>query len=119
MSNIPNPTRGEVWTVDLNPTRGREQAGHRPALIISADELNASPRGLVVIVPIGGTARRLPTHVALMPPEGGVDKPSYAMVEQVRSISKDRLDRRFGAIKRATMDEVVVRLRWLLELGSN
>ena len=46
------PLRGEVWLVDLDPTRGREQAGKRPALVISTNEFNGSPADLVVIVPI-------------------------------------------------------------------
>ena len=42
------PARGDVWLIDLNPTRGREQAGRRPALIVSVDEFNSGYAGLVV-----------------------------------------------------------------------
>jgi mRNA interferase MazF len=44
---VPTPNRGEVWLVDLNPIRGREQAGRRPALVVSVDEFNNGPADLV------------------------------------------------------------------------
>ncbi|WP_165235119.1 type II toxin-antitoxin system PemK/MazF family toxin [Aquisphaera insulae] len=111
-----SPARGEIWDVDLSPTVGREQAGRRPALIVSDDALNSGPRGLVVVIPITGTARGLPSHVPVIPPEGGLIKPSVIMVEQVRAISKDRLGRRYGATTKATMDRVDRILRIILGL---
>jgi len=47
---VPVATRGEIWTVDFSPTVGHEQAGRRPALVISVDELNQSPAELLGIV---------------------------------------------------------------------
>jgi mRNA-degrading endonuclease toxin of MazEF toxin-antitoxin module len=78
-SGVVSPVRGEVWEVNLNPTVGHEQAGRRPALIVSDNALNSGPRGLVVVVPITGTARGLPTHVPVVPPHGGLTKPSVIM----------------------------------------
>ena len=105
-SGAASPARGDIWEVDLNPTVGREQAGRRPVLIVSDNALNRSPRGLVVVIPVTGTSRGLPTHVPIIPPEGGLTKPSVMMTEQVRSISKDRLVRRHGAVTQATMSQV-------------
>jgi mRNA interferase MazF len=102
--------------VDLNPTIGREQSGRRPVLIVSDDALNSSPRGLVVVIPITGTSRGLPTHVPVVPPEGGLTKPSMMMTEQIRSISKDRLRRRYGVVTNATMRQVDEVLRIVLSL---
>ena len=113
-SGVVSPRRGEIWEVDLNPTVGREQAGRRPALIVSDDALNSGPRGLVVVIPVTGTARGLPTHVPVIPPDGGLTKPSVVMTEQVRSVSKDRLGRRYGAVTQATMDQVDRILRIVL-----
>lgn len=115
-SGVVNPARGEIWEVDLNPTVGREQSGHRPVLIVSDNALNSSPRGLVVVIPVTGTARGLPTHILVSPPEGGLTKPSVIMTEQVRSVSKDRLGRRYGVVTQATMDQVDRILRILLGL---
>lgn len=111
-----SPARGEIWEVDLNPTVGREQAGRRPVLIISDNALNSSPRGLVIVIPVTGTSRGLPTHVSINPPEGGLAKSSVMMTEQVRSISKDRLIRRHGVVTPATMSQVDQILRIVLGL---
>jgi mRNA interferase MazF len=105
-SSANSPRRGEVWGVDLDPTRGREQAGIRPALIVSDDALNGGPRDLVIICPITGTDRGIPTHVPVAPPEGGLSRPSAIMVEQVRAVSTSRLGRRGGEVTPETMGQV-------------
>ncbi|HEV3121009.1 MAG TPA: type II toxin-antitoxin system PemK/MazF family toxin, partial [Isosphaeraceae bacterium] len=115
-NNGAGPARGEVWTVNLDPTVGREQAGLRPVVIVSVDDLNNSPRGLVIIAPVTGTFRALPTHIAVVPPEGGLKKPSVVMAEQVRAVSKVRLGRRLGILRQATMGRVEEHLRMLLGL---
>ena len=115
-SGVASPARGEIWEADLNPTVGREQSGRRPVLVASDNALNSGPRGLVVVIPITGTARGLPSHVPVTPPDGGVTKPSVIMTEQIRSVSKDRLGGRYGVITRATMDQVERVLRIVLGL---
>ena len=85
------PQRGEIWLVDLDPTRGREQAGRRPALILSVDRFNAGPADLVVVVPLTKTIRAIPTHVVIHPPDGGVQLDSAILCEAVRSVSRQRL----------------------------
>jgi mRNA interferase MazF len=115
-SGVASPARGEIWEVDLSPTVGREQSGRRPALIISDNALNSGPRGLVVAIPVTGTARGLPTHIPVLPPNGGLTKPSVIMTEQVQSVSKDRISRRFGVVSQVTMDQVDRILRMVLGL---
>lgn len=115
-SGAASPARGEIWEVDLNPTVGREQSGRRPVLVVSDNALNSGPRGLVVVIPVTGTARGLPTHIPVTPPDGGLTKPSVIMTEQVRSVSKDRLGRRHGVVTQATMDQVDRTLRIVLGL---
>jgi mRNA interferase MazF len=110
------PFRGDVWNVDLNPTRGREQSGHRPALIVSHDRFNKSVADLVVVVPITSTERGIPLHVRIAPPEGGLRNVSFAKCEDVRSVSKERLTKRLGATSPRTMELVTDRLRILLDL---
>ncbi len=110
------PLQSEVWDVDLNPTVGREQAGTRPALIVSDDSLNRSARDLVIVAPITGTIRGFPTHVPVHPPEGGLMKPSVILVENVRSVSKARLIRRRGVVSAGTMGQVKHILRIVLDL---
>lgn len=108
--------RGEVWVVDLDPTRGREQRGRRPALIVSTDAFNAGPARIAVVVPLTTTDRRVPLHVMIEPPTGGVRERSFAMCEMVRSISTDRLSRLCGMVGTETMAAVDDRLRVLLDL---
>lgn len=110
------PARGEIWTVDLNPVRGHEQAGRRSALVVSVDLFNEGPSGLVVVLPITSTDRRIPFHVPLHPPEGGLRKRSFAKCEDVRSISRERLAERLGEVTQGTMAAVEDRLRILLGL---
>ncbi len=110
------PLRGEVWLVDLDPTRGREQAGKRPVLVVSANGFNKSPADLVVVLPMTSKDKAIPWHVPLQPPEGGTKTKSFIMCEAVRSISHDRLVQRWGAVTPATLDEVEDRLRILFDL---
>jgi mRNA interferase MazF len=108
------PTRGDIWTVDLDPTRGHEQAGRRPALVVSVDFFNQGPADLVVVLPITSKAKGIPLHVSISPPEGGVRVPSYVKCEDIRSVSIQRLAKLLGRVSPETMHEVEDRLAILL-----
>ena len=110
------PARGEIWLADFNPTRGHEQAGTRPALVVSADAFNNGPAGLVVVLPLTTRERQVPLRVAVEPPMGGLRERSFILCEMIRSISTDRLIRRLGAVDGATMRTVEDRLRILQDL---
>lgn len=112
----PEPSRGEIWLVDLNPTRGHKQEGVRPALVVSVDLFNHGPAGLVVVLPLTTRAKGIPFHVEIVPPEGGVKTKSFIKCEDVRSVAQERLSRRWGAISPATIAAVEDRLRILLDL---
>lgn len=111
-----SPLRGEVWMLNFDPTRGHEQAGTRPALILSVDVFNAGPAGLVIVLPITSRSKGVRSHVAVQPPEGGLSVVSYIKCEDVRSVAKERLHRRLGNISATTMAEVEDKLRILLNL---
>ena len=110
------PLRGEIWMVDLDPTRGHEQAGKRPGLIISADAFNAGPAGLVILLPLTTKPKGVRSHVPVEPSEGGLRERSYIKCEDVRSVAVQRLGKRLGALTPATMDAVAMRLRILMSL---
>lgn len=110
------PARGEVWLADLSPTRGHEQAGRRPVLVVSEDLFNRGPAGLVIVLPMTSTIRDVPSHVPVSPPEGGVKNRTAILCEGVRSVSVERLVGPWGAISRQTMAAVEDRLRILLRL---
>lgn len=108
--------RGEVWLANLNPVKGHEQAGKRPCLIISVDLFNQGASGLVVILPITSKDKGIPFHVELTPPEGGLKVRSFIKCEDIRSISVERLEKRWGAVSPETLAVVEDRLRILMGL---
>jgi mRNA interferase MazF len=111
-----DPVRGEVWLGDLGLTRGHEQSGKRPLLIFSVDAFNAGPAGLVVVLPLTSTIRNAPAHILLNPPEGGLRRPSVILCDAIRSVTKDCLINRWGAVTSATMPQVETTVRFLLGL---
>ena len=110
--------RGEVWLVDLDPTRGHEQSKARPCLVVSDDRFNRSASGLVVVVPLTTVDREIPWHVRVAAGDGGLRQESWAMVDQVRTVSRDRLaGDPWGRVSAGVMAAVEDRLRLLLGLG--
>jgi mRNA interferase MazF len=110
------PARGDVWFADLDPTRGHEQAGRRPVLVVSGDRLNRGTSGLIVMLPITSRLRDIPSHVRLLPPDGGLARESVVMCEQIRSIAVERLLRPLGTLSATTLASVEGELRKLLGL---
>jgi mRNA interferase MazF len=112
------PNRGEIWLTDFEPVRGHEQGRQRPALIISNDQFNNGPAGLVIVIPLTTTERaRMPLRVRIDPPEGGLRETSWALCEAVRSVSKERLiDQAWGSVSARTLATVAYRVRALLDL---
>jgi mRNA interferase MazF len=110
------PRRGEVWFADLSPTRGHEQRGMRPVLVLSMDSFNAGPAELVSVLPIASTIRSIPSHLVVRPPEGGLEVPSSILCDQVRTIARERLVRRRGLIAPRTLARVEEVVRILLGL---
>ena len=110
------PQRGEVWLVSFDPTRGHEQAGARPAIVLSVDSFNSCGSNLVTVLPITSKPRALRTRIDVMPPEGGLTVPSYVICEQTRTISTDRLIKSLGTVSLGTMGRVSEIVRMLLGL---
>lgn len=111
-----NPSRGEIWTVNLNPVRGHEQAGLRPCLVVSVDLFNHGPAELLVVLPITSRDKRVPLHIPIDPQQSGLEVRSYIKCEDIRSISRDRLREHKGHVSPGVMALVEDRLRILLRL---
>jgi mRNA interferase MazF len=111
-----NARRGEVWLVDFGDPVGREQSGSRPAVVISADRLNESRAGVVIVVPTTTALRGLPSHVEIEPNGSGLDEMSYAKCEDVKSVSTQRLLGRLGVINDEAMFQIARALGFLLDL---
>lgn len=97
---------GEIWDANLDPIRGVEQSGFRPVLIVSNDWFNRLDTSLVLVTPITGTLRGLRYQVDLTEGEGGLEKASVVMCEQVRSVDSKRLVRRRGLVSAETLARV-------------
>jgi mRNA interferase MazF len=110
------PCRGEVWLADLGATRGHEQAGRRPVLVLSVDLFNAGPAELVVVLPMTATIRNIPAHIPVTPPEGGLRKPSVILCDAIRSVTKDCLLNRWGTVSATTLAATEQTVRVLLGL---
>ena len=109
--------RGEVWRADRAPTRGTEQAGIRPVLVVQTDRANPhSPH--TIIVPFTSRLRQklLPSHVLVPAGEGGLTQDSVALCEQIRVVDHGRLIDKRGDLSAARMHEVDDALRVILDL---
>jgi mRNA interferase MazF len=114
--SVVQPLRGDVWDANFDPTIGREQAGVRPALVVSVNGFNEGPAELVVVVPLTRTERKVRWHVRIVPPEGGLTAESFVQCENVRAVSKARLKRHRGRVTLQTLEQIEDRLRILLGL---
>lgn len=103
---MPFPRRGEIWLANLDPTIGREIKKTRPAVVIQNDTYNRSSP-LTIVVPITSSQVHLDdTRVQVLPPEGGLSRPSVILTAQVRAIDRTRLVRRLGKLSPETMIKV-------------
>jgi mRNA interferase MazF len=108
------PRQGEVVWADPDPTRGSEQAKARPFVIVSVDQLNRSPLGLSLAVPLTRTDFGNALHLELAPPEGGLRERSFAMPEQLRALAHERMTGQLGTLRAPTLAELLRRCRLLL-----
>lgn len=105
--------------VDPEPVVGHEQGGRRPFLVISVNQMNRSRARMVIGVPLTTRDRGNELHVRLEPPEGGLERVSYAMPEKVRSLSTERFGRRIGYASPDTVQAVAGRVGILVGLGRS
>lgn len=121
----PTPTirrrakRGEIYMADPDPVVGHEQGGRRPFMIVSVDAMNHSQIGLTIAVPLTTTDRGNKLHVRLDPPDGGLDRISFAMPEMARVLSTLRLKRRLGHASPDTVEAIAKHLGVLIGLGRS
>lgn len=104
--------RGEIRWADLGPTRGHEQAGRRPVLIVSADVFNERS-GTVIAVALTSQEPRAGFPLTLELAARGLPKRSWAKIGQVRTLATDRIGRRLG---RASAEEVARVIEGLTEI---
>jgi mRNA interferase MazF len=98
--------RGEIYWADLNPVRGREQAGLRPILVVSHEVFNARS-GTVIALAITSQPQRAGFPLTLRLESVSLPKPSWVKLSQVRTLSTERLGRRLGAVSPEELARIV------------
>jgi mRNA interferase MazF len=98
-----------IFWADLNPTKGSEQSGTRPVLVISTEEVNqVLPIVTIISITSLKPGRKVyPIEVLLEANDTGLSKDSIAMAHQIRSISKDRIGEQCGFIESERIRESI------------
>lgn len=99
--------RGDIYYADLSPVIGSEQGGVRPVLIIQNDVGNRySPTVIAAAITSQMGKAKLPTHINVGAQGCGLAKNSVVLLEQVRTIDKQRLREKMGTLSGGTMSEI-------------
>ena len=106
--------RGELRWADLNPVRGKEQAGKRPVLILSQDVFNERS-GTVIAVAITSQPQRADFPLTLELESKGLPKKSWVKISQIRTLAVERIRQRLG---RATPEELARVVEGLIEISG-
>jgi len=104
--------RGDIRWGDLNPARGREQAGERPVLVLSHDVFNERS-GTVIAVALTSQEPRAGFPLTVELASAALPKRSWVKTSQIRTFAADRIGRRLG---RASQEEVASVVEGLLEI---
>lgn len=106
--------QGEIWSLDLNPVKGSEQAGFRPVVIVSGNLLNKY-LNVVICCPLTSKIKNYKGNVILNPNKSNhLEKKSEVLTFHIRSVSKDRFVQKIGMISndeltqiRACLDDIL------------
>jgi mRNA interferase MazF len=112
------PRRGEVWLVSFGVARRGEPGKHRPAIVISADQLGVSTvADLIVVVPLSSSSAPSALRPEVTDIEG-VDRPSRAICRAIRGVARARLLRRLSVLEPDTLAEIERALGLILDLSD-
>ncbi len=99
--------RGDIYYADLSPVVGSEQGGIRPVLIVQNDVGNKySPTIIAAAITSKINKAKMPTHIELSANEYGLNKDSVVLLEQIRTIDKQRLKERIGKLDAPMMTRI-------------
>jgi len=102
-----NIKRGDIYYADLSPVIGSEQGGLRPVLIVQNDIGNKySPTVIAAAITSRVGKTKLPTHIDIIGTNAGLAKDSVILLEQIRTIDKQRLKEKMGHLDDVTMSHV-------------
>lgn len=114
--------RGDIYYADLSPVIGSEQGGVRPVLVIQNDIGNRySPTVIVVAITSQIQKAKLPTHVEMTAEKYNLERDSVALMEQIRTIDKQRLQEKITFVDKNMMRKINEALKislGLIDVGS-
>ena len=111
--------RGDIYYADLSPVVGSEQGGMRPVLIIQNDVGNRySPTVIAAAITSKMGKAKMPTHIDIFAEKAGLSKDSVILLEQVRTLDKQRLGEKMGHLDEEMMSAVNNAIAVSLGLGS-
>ena len=111
--------RGEIYKAALDPVLGSEQGGTRPVLIVQNNVGNKyAPTVIALAVTSRLSKARLPTHIEVERGVAGLPRDSLILAEQMRTLDKQRLLSRMGALPAELMAQVERAMRMSLGLGE-
>ncbi len=98
--------RGEVRWAELSPTRGHEQSGHRPVLILSHDIFNKRS-GTVIAVVLTSQPQKARFPLTYFLESKQLQKPSWVKISQIRTLSVERIGRKLSTVEPEQLVEIV------------
>ena len=114
-----DPRRGEIWLVELDPTRGSEIKKTRSAVVVSSNAINGLP--VRIVAPVTGFQEKHMKRLWSVPVEAtgatGLEKKSTVMPEQVRCVSLERFVLLQGSVPPYVMEELDAALKIVLDLN--
>ena len=115
-----NFKRGEIYYADLSPVVGSEQGGVRPVIIIQNDIGNKySPTVIVAAITSQISKAKIPTHIELDAKTYHLPKDSVILLEQIRTLDKQRLKEKLSEVDSFTMKKINTAILISLGFGNN
>jgi mRNA interferase MazF len=110
--------RGTVVLVSLDPTKGHEQRGARPCIVVTNPMVSSNQRlPMLAVVPVTGTPGEGALYPSLLPGSSGLRQPSWALVDQLRAVDKRRVIKVFGGVSPDELANIDDGIRLFLGLG--
>jgi len=98
--------RGEIYWADLDPTKGHEQAGQRPVLVLSQDVFNERS-GVVIAMALTSQPQRAGFPLTYELTSSHLPKRSWVKINQIRTLSQERLGKRIARIAPEDLDRII------------
>ena len=110
--------RGDIVWADLNPVKGHEQAGLRPALILSPEIFN-DRSGTVIAMALTSQPQKAGFPLTMEMTSVSLPKPTWVKISQIRTLSIERLGKRMGHVSDAEMSQIVEGLNEIIGEQAN